>query len=84
MFLPGLDFQARETLKAGVGENEKRRAHRLPHPKIAMWATCQLVECIFRARRLAAIAVENGAEVFSLDRDFVRMAPLAGFRLHQP
>jgi len=33
---------------------------------------------------IAAIAVENGAEVFSLDRDFVRMAPLAGFRLHQP
>ena len=32
----------------------------------------------------ATIAVENGAEVFSLDRDFVRMAPLGGFRLHQP
>jgi len=33
---------------------------------------------------IATIAVENGAEVFSLDRDFVRMAPLGGFRLHQP
>ena len=36
-----LDFQSWETLKAGVGESEKRRAgvHRLPHLKIEMWAT---------------------------------------------
>ena len=33
---------------------------------------------------IATIAVENGAEIFSLDRDFVRMAHLGGFRLHQP
>jgi predicted nucleic acid-binding protein len=33
---------------------------------------------------ITTLAVENGAEVFSLDRDFVRMAPMAGFRLHQP
>jgi predicted nucleic acid-binding protein len=33
---------------------------------------------------IATIAVENGAEVFSLDRDFVRMSYLAGLRLHQP
>jgi predicted nucleic acid-binding protein len=33
---------------------------------------------------IATLAVENGATVFSLDRDFTRMAPLAGFPLHQP
>jgi len=33
---------------------------------------------------IASVAVENGAAVFSLDRDFVRMAQLAGFPLHQP
>jgi predicted nucleic acid-binding protein len=33
---------------------------------------------------IATLAVENSAEVFSLDRDFVRMAHLGGFRLHQP
>jgi predicted nucleic acid-binding protein len=33
---------------------------------------------------IATLAVENGAEVFSLDRDLVRMAHLGGFRLHQP
>ena len=33
---------------------------------------------------IATVAVENGAAVFSLDRDFARMAPIAGFRLHQP
>jgi len=33
---------------------------------------------------IATIAAENGAEIFSLDRDFVRMAPMGGFRLHQP
>jgi predicted nucleic acid-binding protein len=33
---------------------------------------------------IATVAVENGATIFSLDRDFVRMAHLAGFRLHQP
>lgn len=33
---------------------------------------------------IATLAVENGAEVFSLDRDFVTMAPLGGFQLHQP
>jgi hypothetical protein len=35
----GLDFQTWETLEAGVGENEKRRVHRLTHLKIEMWAT---------------------------------------------
>jgi predicted nucleic acid-binding protein len=33
---------------------------------------------------IAAIAVENGAAVFSLDRDFLRMAHLASLQLHQP
>ena len=33
---------------------------------------------------IATVAAENGATVFSLDRDFVRMAQLAGFQLHQP
>jgi predicted nucleic acid-binding protein len=33
---------------------------------------------------IATIAAENGAEVFSLDRDFARMAPMGAFRLHQP
>ena len=33
---------------------------------------------------IATVAVENGATVFSLGRDFVRMAQLAGFQLHQP
>jgi hypothetical protein len=33
---------------------------------------------------IATVAVESGATVFSLDRDFVRMAQLAGFELHQP
>jgi predicted nucleic acid-binding protein len=33
---------------------------------------------------IATVAVENGADVFSLDRDFVRMARVADFRLHQP
>jgi predicted nucleic acid-binding protein len=32
---------------------------------------------------IATIAVENGAEVFSLDRDFVRMAHLVGLQLHE-
>jgi len=32
---------------------------------------------------IATIAVENAAAVFSLDRDFVRMARIAGFPLHQ-
>jgi predicted nucleic acid-binding protein len=32
---------------------------------------------------IATLAVENGAAVFSLDREFARMAPLAGFPLHQ-
>lgn len=33
---------------------------------------------------IAATAFENAAAVFSLDRDFVRMARLVGLRLHQP
>jgi hypothetical protein len=33
---------------------------------------------------IATVAAENGATIFSLDRDFVRMAHLAGFPLHQP
>jgi len=33
---------------------------------------------------IAAIAVENGATIFWLDRDFARMARIAGFQLHQP
>jgi hypothetical protein len=33
---------------------------------------------------IATVATENGATIFSLDRDFVRMAHLAGFPLHQP
>jgi predicted nucleic acid-binding protein len=33
---------------------------------------------------IATVAVENGATIFSLDRDFMRMAHMAGFRLHQP
>jgi predicted nucleic acid-binding protein len=33
---------------------------------------------------IATIAVENGATIFSLDRDFMRMARMAGFPLHQP
>lgn len=33
---------------------------------------------------IATIAAENGAAIFSLDRDFVRMARIAGFPLHQP
>ncbi len=33
---------------------------------------------------IATVAVENGAVVFSLDHDFVRMANMLGFRLHQP
>ena len=32
---------------------------------------------------IATIAVENGAEVFSLDRDFVRIAHLFGLQLHE-
>ena len=32
---------------------------------------------------IASIAVQNAAALFSLDRDFVRMAPLAGLRLHE-
>lgn len=33
---------------------------------------------------IASIAVENAAAVFSLDRDFVRMAKIGGLKLHQP
>ncbi len=33
---------------------------------------------------IATIAVENGATIFSLDRDFVRVAHMLGFPLHQP
>jgi len=33
---------------------------------------------------IATIAAENGAEVFALDRDFVRMAHLVGLQLHEP
>ena len=33
---------------------------------------------------IATVAAEIGASIFSLDRDFVRMAHMAGFRLHQP
>ena len=33
---------------------------------------------------IATVAVENGATIFSLDRDFMRMAHMAGFPLHQP
>jgi hypothetical protein len=33
---------------------------------------------------IATIAVENGAAVFSLDRDFVRMAHIVGLQLHKP
>ena len=33
---------------------------------------------------IASIAVENAAAVFSLDRDFGRMARLSGLRPHQP
>ncbi len=33
---------------------------------------------------IATLAVENGAEVFSLDRDFVRLAHLVGLQLHKP
>lgn len=33
---------------------------------------------------IAAVALENGATVFSLDRDFERMARIAGFELHRP
>lgn len=33
---------------------------------------------------IATIAAENGATVYSLDGDFVRMAQMVGFRLHQP
>ena len=31
---------------------------------------------------IASIAVQNAAAPFSLDRDFVRIAPLVGLRLH--
>ena len=31
---------------------------------------------------IASIAVRNAAALFCLDRDFVRMAPLVGLRLH--
>jgi len=33
---------------------------------------------------IATVAAENIATIFSLDRDFIRMAHMAGFRLHQP
>ena len=33
---------------------------------------------------IATIAAENDAAVFSLDRDFVRMAHIAGLKLHRP
>jgi len=33
---------------------------------------------------IATVAVENAAAIFSLDHDFMRMARLAGFQLHQP
>lgn len=32
---------------------------------------------------IAAIAAEQDASVFTLDRDFVRMAPIAGFSLYE-
>jgi predicted nucleic acid-binding protein len=32
---------------------------------------------------IASIAVQNAAALFSLDRDFVRMAPLASLQLHE-
>jgi predicted nucleic acid-binding protein len=31
---------------------------------------------------IAAIAIENRASLFTLDKDFSRLAPLAGLRLH--
>ena len=33
---------------------------------------------------ISTIAVENGATIFSLDRDFERMSHIIGFRLYQP
>ena len=33
---------------------------------------------------IATVAVENGALIFSLDHDFVRMARIAGIQLYQP